>query len=331
MSWMPQESESPGAVMRHLRSQLRLQRYALRTEECYMAWARRYLRFHGADSQLRNSWRTTDGVRLFLESLILRHEVGASTQNQALCALVFLMRQVAGCEVGDVSAALRARRSQRIPVVLSSCEVRLLLAQMRGTPRLMAELLYGSGLRLIECLRLRVKDFDFERATLTVHQGKGDKDRVVPLPRTSIPALQRHLAARRLIHQEDLIQGCAHTFLPDALARKLGDATSDWLWQWVFASSELSLDPRSGQARRHHYHQNTLQKSVKAAAARADLQKRVTCHTLRHSFATHLLESGCDIRTIQDLLGHKDVSTTMIYTHIANTGARVRSPLDEVA
>jgi integron integrase len=320
---------SAGQLVTAFRHFLVVNRYALATEKTYLGWVRRYLRFHGAPVRWSCDWDKTQGLVRYLESLVVQGKVNASTQNQALNALVLFFRVILEKQVGDVSIALRARRARRVPTVLSREEVRLLLEAMEGQNRLMAELLYGSGLRLIECLRLRVKDVDLARGTLTVHAGKGDKDRVVPLARSLEGRLVHHLARTRYLYDLDRTQNQAGVMLPQALERKFPGAEMEWCWQWVFPATVRSLDPHDQKERRHHVHESTLQKAVSKAARQAVPHKRVTCHTLRHCFATHLLESGCDIRTIQDLLGHKDVSTTMIYTHIANTGARVKSPLDE--
>ncbi len=322
------EQPSAGELVRRYRAFLRLKHYSPKTEESYLGWLRRYLRFHGAPDFHPRPWNDGEGVRQYLEFLSDQGRVNASTQNQALNALVLFFKQVLKREVGDVSSALRARRSRRIPVVLSREEVQQLFEAMSGRPRLMAQLLYGSGLRLRELLQLRVKDLDFGRLTITIHAGKGDKDRVVPLPRVLEEPLHHHLLFVRSLYEADVREGKACVALPDAIERKFPRAGGEWAWQWVFPSQSRSLDPRTGMERRHHLYDTALQKVVARAASRAVPAKRATCHTLRHSFATHLLEGGSDIRTIQAALGHRHLDTTMIYTHVANLAATVRSPLD---
>jgi integron integrase len=270
-------------------------------------------------------------VREFLEHLALEREVAASTQNQARNALQFLYREVLAAPLGPLGEVAPAQRPARLPVVLTRDEVRLVLEALPPTHRLMASLLYGSGLRLMECLRLRVKDVDFGLRQIVVRDGKGAKDRVTPLPGSAAEPLTRHLARVRELHCRDLAAGLGAVYLPEALAAKYVSAPREWAWQWVFPSRSLAPDPRSGVVRRHHVHENSLQKAVKEAAQRAGVTKPVKCHAFRHSFATHLLEDGYDIRTVQELRGHKDVSTTMIYTPVLTRGGHaVRSPLDEL-
>jgi integron integrase len=308
---------------------IRRRRYAIRTEQAYLAWACRYLRFLGEREP-----ETAGEVEIasFLQNLAVEGRVAASTQNQALNALVFFYREAVKCEVGELADFVRAKRPRRLPVVLSRAEmVRLLdaLREISSLHHLMASLLYGAGLRLMECVRLRVQDVDFDLRQILVRDGKGQKNRVVPLPQGVQSPLRAYLAEVRRLHEEDLAQGLGEVYLPDALDRKYPNAAREWGWQFVFPSGRLSTDPRSGVARRHHIHENGLQKSIKKAALAAGLTKRVNCHALRHSFATHLLAAGYDIRTVQELLGHADVSTTMIYTHVLNRGGRgVVSPLD---
>ena len=301
---------------------------ATRTEKAYRDWARRYLGFcvrHGL------AFTGPDSVSRFLDDLAVRGRVAVATQKLALNACVFLFRHVFDREPGVLAEFSRPSRPRRLPVVLSRGEVRALLGCLNGRNRLMAALLYGTGMRLMECVRLRVQDVDFQYGQIVVRRGKGDKDRVVPLPQRLVPALRAHLHAVRQIHRADLDRGFGEVYLPDALARKLPGAAREWIWQYVFPASTIGVDPRTGARRRHHLHESVLQKAVRQAAREAGIGKRVTCHTLRHSFATHLLEDGYDIRTVQELLGHKDVSTTMIYTHVLNRGGRgVRSPLEEV-
>jgi integron integrase len=268
-------------------------------------------------------------IARYLASLASSDHVSASTQNQAFSALIFLYREVFGKDIVGLDEVARAKRPIRVPLVLTPEEVQAVLRRMRGTPRLMAQLLYGAGLRLLECCRLRVKDLDFARGEITVRDGKGRKDRVTVLPDRLDEALQTHLERVHDQHQADLARGDGSVSLPDALARKYPDASREWPWQWVFPAARIYVDRDSGERRRHHVHESFIQREFAIAVRGAALTKPATCHTLRHSFATHLLESGYDIRTIQELLGHSDVGTTMIYTHVLNKGGRgVRSPLD---
>ncbi len=315
-------------LLDRVRALMRVRHYSLRTEECYVQWIKRYIFFHNK----RHPAEMGSGeLQEYLTHLAVRDHVSASTQTQALNALVFLYKQVLEMELGRLDA-VRARRSQRLPVVMSRAEVRQVLEAIAGCGGLyllMARLMYGTGMRLLECCRLRVKDIDGQRNQILIRQGKGDKDRVVMLPRALRGELDKQLAARRVQHDKDLARGVAHVPLPDALARKYPNAVRELGWQFVFASRQLSCDPRSGKQGRHHVHENALQRAVTSAVRQSGLTKRVSCHTLRHSFATHLLERGTDIRTVQELLGHKDVSTTMIYTHVMEKGvARTASPLD---
>ena len=305
---------------------LRAGHYSRRTEEAYLGWIRRFIRFHGGrhPRELREP-----GVVAFLENLAGPGNVSASTQNQALNALSFLYGHVLEQKLGSLGEFARARRPERLPVVLTKEETRALLESLDGSMRLIAELLYGCGLRLLECLRLRVKDVDFGRLQIIVRGGKGDKDRVTMLPVSVAERLGEHLEGVRRRHAAEQAEGRGEVWLPEALARKFPNASRDWVWQWVFPARQLSKDPESGGIRRHHVHVNAVQKAVQAAVKRCGLGKRATCHTLRHSFATHLLEAGYDIRTVQELLGHKDVTTTQIYTHVMQKpGIGVRSPLD---
>ena len=268
-------------------------------------------------------------IRAFLIQLAVQGQVAASTQNVALQALLFLYRHVLKQPFPALGEIEHAKKSRRVPVVFARQEVTKVLAQLVGIPHLMASLLYGAGLRLMECVRLRVKDIDFAYRQLTVRDGKGAQDRVTMLPQSLEEALQRQLARTKLLHEEDLAAGYGEVYLPYAFARKDPHAGTSWEWQYVFPASKRSIDPRSGQERRHHISETVLQKAVKQAIRQAGLDKRGSCHTLRHSFATHLLEDGYDIRTVQELLGHKDVRTTMIYTHVLQRGGRgVCSPLD---
>lgn len=320
------EGAQPPRLLDQVRARVRRLGLARRTEEAYVGWIRRFIlandKRHPVDMGAAE-------IESFLTGLAVHGNVSASTQNQALSALLFLYKQVLGVELPWLDGISRAKKPQRLPVVLTRSEVAALLGELTGTPWLMASLLYGSGLRLMECVRLRVKDVDFGKSELTVRQGKGGKDRRTMLPSTLIAPLQAQLDEARRIHQRDLDAGFGRVWLPDALARKYSRAEAEWGWQYVFPASARSHDPRDGQERRHHVDESRLQRAVKQARLRARLAKPATCHTLRHSFATHLLEDGYDLRTIQELLGHADVSTTQIYTHVLNRGGRgVVSPLD---
>ncbi len=305
---------------------IRQRNYSIRTEEAYRGWLERFLRFvDGTDPCAVGAPQ----VKAFLQALAVEGRVAASTQNQALNALVFFYDKVLERPLGDLGSFARAKRPRRLPVVLDRSEVARLLDCLAGVHGTMAALLYGTGMRLMECVRLRVKDVDFGYGQIVVRDGKGQKDRVVPLPARMVEPLREHLEKVRGLHQEDLARDAGAVFLPNALERKYPNAAREWGWQYVFPSSRLSADPRSGKVRRHHVHESSLQKAVHAAARAAGLDKPVSCHALRHSFATHVLEGGYDIRTVQELLGHADVSTTMIYTHVLNKGGRgVISPLD---
>ena len=314
-------------LLDRLRAAIRARHYSLRTEEAYVAWVRRYVLFHGK----RHPDEMGEAeINAFLTHLAVKKKVSASTQNQALSALLFLYRDVLGKSVESLGDVVRARRPERLPVVLTPAEVKAVLSRLDGAPRLVATLLYGSGLRLLEALRLRVKDVDLARNEILVRDGKGQKDRLTMLPVSVKPDLSAHLRAVRTAHEADLAAGGGDVYLPDALRLKYPRAAHAWGWQYVFPAPRPSEDPRSGATRRHHLPETHVQRAVKRAVAEAGLAKPASCHTLRHSFATHLLESGTDIRTIQELLGHSDVATTMIYTHVLNRagGLGVKSPLD---
>ena len=320
---------APLRLLDRLAHEARRRRLSARTEEAYRSWTRRFILYHGKRHPKELGG---EAIAEFLSHLAVDEQVAASTQNQALAALLFLYRAVLGIELGTLPAAVRAKRPRRVPEVLSRGEAARLLAGLQGEVRLVALLLYGGGLRLHEALRLRVQDVDFARYELLVRAGKGEKDRRTMLPATAREPLQEHLTLTRELHQSDLAAGRGEVSLPNALARKLPGAMREWVWQWVFPSPRLSLDPRTGALRRHHLHPERVQRAVSRAARVAEIPKRVTCHTLRHSFATHLLEAGYDIRTLQELLGHRQVTTTMIYTHVLNKGGLgVRSPLDQLA
>jgi len=321
-----------------VREVMRFHHYSLRTEKAYLQWVRRFLLFHRKPGiHGSNGWRhpremgAAEVVR-FLSHLANVGNVAASTQNQALNALVLLYDQVLHQSLGDLGEFARVTRPPRLPCVLAREEVRRLFAALKpGTGSLLLRLLYGTGMRLMECLRLRVKDVDFARGRIVVRSGKGDKDRETMLPEKLWDELEKHLKWVKLQHEKDLAEGFGRVYLPHALARKAPAADRSWEWQWVFPADRRSTDPRSGIERRHHLNDLTVQRVMKEAVKLAKLSKPATCHTLRHSFATHQLESGYDIRTVQDLLGHQDVATTMIYTHVMQRpGIGVRSPLDAV-
>jgi len=311
------------------RDRIRARHYSLRTETAYLDWIKRFILFHGKRHP-REMGR--EEVEAFLTHLAVGRNVAASTQNQALAAILFLYRDVLEQELPWLKDVVRAKKPKRLPVVLTRVEVERLLARVDDTMGLMVRLLYGTGMRLMELVRLRVKDVDLEALQITVRDGKGGKDRVTVLPESLIEVLKRHLALRREVFRNDGAADRAEVWLPDALAVKYPNAAREWGWQYVFVAAGFSRDPRSGAVRRHHVDEKQIQRAVRAAAQRAEISKPVSPHVLRHSFATHLLESGYDIRTVQELLGHQDVSTTMIYTHVLNRGGRgVVSPLDRVS
>lgn len=327
----PSEAPEAAAVAKLLdqvRACIRVKHYSIRTEAQYVQWIKRFIYFH--DKRHPRDMGAAE-VEAFLTDLAVAGGVSASTQNQALSALLFLYRDVLEIALPWLDNVTRAKPSKRLPVVLTPAEVRAVLDRMEGTYGLMGRLLYGTGMRLMECVRLRVKDMDFGRNEILIRDGKGGKDRVTMLPATLAMPLQDHLARRRILYEDDLAAGKVAVWLPDALEKKYPGAPTEWGWQFVFCSGSHSTDPRSGAVRRHHVDEKLLQRAMKKAVTAARLAKPATPHTLRHSFATHLLESGQDIRTVQELLGHADVSTTMIYTHVLNKGGRgVMSPLDKL-
>lgn len=322
----PATAAAAPRLLEAMRDRMRRLGMALRTEQAYVGWVRRFVLANGRRHPREMGARE---VEAFLTRLATQGRVAASTQNQALAALLFLYREVLGSELPWMDEIRRAKRPRRLPVVLGRSEVAAVLAQMEGVTALMAGLLYGAGLRLMECLRLRVKDIDFVRGEIVVRGGKGGKDRRTVLPASLRQDLRLQLEQARRLHARDLAAGYGVVWLPDALARKFPGAPRQWMWQYVFPAAARSRDPIDGHMRRHHIDESTLQRAVKEAVRRAGISKPATCHSLRHSFATHLLEDGYDIRTVQELLGHKDIATTQIYTHVLGRGANgVRSPLD---
>ncbi len=312
--------------MPRLHRALRTRHYSPRTEESYCNWIRRYVYFH----KVRNPAEMSEPeINAFLTHLAVKEQVSASTQNQALSAILFLYRHVLGRRVTDLSGAIRAKRSRRLPVVMDRKEVQILLSHLTGDLWLMASLMYGAGLRVSECLQLRVQEIDFSSREVLVREGKGGKDRRTMLPEALVSPLAEHLKQVRATHERDLADGWGQVALPNALDRKYPKASTEWRWQWVFPQRKRWRNPKTGQEGRHHVDATILQRAVRAAVRMAGITKHVGCHTFRHCFATHLLETGYDIRTIQELLGHRDVRTTMIYTHVLNKGGRgVRSPMD---
>ncbi len=326
----PTKASNPNSpkLLDQVRDRIRTLHYSVRTEDAYVNWIKRFILHHG---KRHPKDMGAAEVESFLTSLAVDRKVSASTQNQALAAVLFIYKEVLGTEVAWLEGVTRAKRPRRLPVVLSKPELQSLLAQLRPESEvsLVVRLLYGTGMRILEGLRLRVKDVDLGRREIVIREGKGNKDRVTVLPASLVEPLRAHLEWRRGLHAQDLKDGRADVYLPNALAEKYPKAPTEWAWQYVFVAKGFSIDPRSGVERRHHLDEQMIQRAVKQAAKSAGLSKPVTPHTLRHCFATHLLESGYDIRTVQDLLGHKDVGTTMIYTHVLNRGGRgVVSPLD---
>lgn len=320
------DAPPPPKLLDQVVARLRVKHYSLRTEKTYVDWIKRYIWFHGKRHPQEMG---APEVEAFLSDLAVERTVSASTQNQAKSALLFLYKEVLQIELPWLDKITQAKAPKRLPVVMTREEVQSVLARMDGSVWLIASLLYGSGLRIMECLRLRVKDVDFARCEVLVREGKGFKDRVTMLPSSLVQPLKQHLDRVKVLHNEDLAKGFGEVFMPMALEKKYPGAAKSWGWQYVFPSRNLSTDPRSGVVRRHHADEKAIQRSMKKAVTAAGIVKPATPHTLRHSFATHLLQSGYDIRTVQELLGHSDVSTTMIYTHVLNKGGRgVVSPLD---
>jgi integron integrase len=322
------DTNSDPKLLDQLREALRSRHYSRRTERTYCMWVKRFVLYH----HLRHPKEMGEAeINAYLTHLAVDKDVSASTQNQALCALLICYRLVIGREIGDLGEIIRARRRKRLPVVLSRNEVRIVINTLQDDMRLMAALLYGSGLRLMECLRLRVQDIDFQNNSIIVRAGKGSKDRVTMLPESIRSRLLHHLEAVRSVHNRDLADGFGKTILPHALAKKYPNASLEWRWQYAFPQKSRWINPLTREQGRHHIHESILQKAVREAGLKAGINKKVTCHVLRHSFATHLLEDGYDIRTVQELLGHSDVKATMIYTHVLNRGGKgVHSPIDKL-
>ena len=315
-------------LLDQVRDKIRAKHYSIRTETTYTDWIKRFILFH--DKRHPSAMGGAE-VESFLTHLGVKGKVSASTQNQAKSAILFLYRDVLEADLPWLEGVVQAKQPERLPVVLTETEVRGVMSKLRGSHWLLASLLYGAGMRLMEALRLRVKDIEFERIEIVVREGKGAKDRVTMLPVSAVDALKLHLKRVKALHESDLAEGYGKVYLPFALAKKYPNAAREWGWQYVFPSKNLSVDPRSGEMRRHHLDEKGIQRAMKQAVRDANIIKPATPHTLRHSFATHLLQNGYDIRTVQELLGHSDVSTTMIYTHVLNRGGKaVRSPLDAI-
>jgi len=326
----PQDISSPQGkkLLDQYRDTLRIKHYSPRTEDTYIAWVKNYILFH---NKRHPKDMGIPEIEQFITHLATTQQVSASTQNQAFSAILFLYRHILHIELNEPPLAkLRPQRSKTIPTVLSKDEVKRLIASLTGTNKLIAQVMYGGGLRVMECMRLRVKDIDFDNRQIIVRDGKGENDRITTLPGSLIQSLQLHISYVKSLHEKDLADGYGSVYLPYALERKYKNTNKDWVWQYLFPAPQISTDKRTGITRRHHIHEAVIQKSIKEAARRANIDKHVTPHTLRHSFATHLLQNNYDIRTIQELLGHKDVKTTMIYTHVLQRGGlAVKSPLDD--
>ena len=317
---------TPVKLLDQVRRKIRLKGYSIRTEKTYVEWIRRFILFH--DKRHPKEMGKAE-IESFLAHLVIQRNVASSTQNQAFNAILFLYDQVLEAKMPDDIQAIRSKKPARVPTVMTHDETHKMIAVMSGVHRLMAKMMYGCGLRVLECLRMRVKDIDFALNQIVVRDGKGKKDRITVLPDGIKADIEIHLQYVKRIHQQDLCRGFGRVYLPNALERKYPSANKQWGWQYVFPSKSLSIDPRAGAKRRHHMHESGIRKAIRQAAKMCGIIKPVGCHTLRHSFATHLLMDGYDIRTVQELLGHKDVSTTMIYTHVLNRGGRgVVSPLD---
>lgn len=315
-------------LLDQVRSVIRVKHYSIRTEKSYISWIKQFIRFNHLTHPKNMGAKE---VQAFLSYLAVTRNVAASTQNQALCAILFLYRDVLKIELEYMDELIRAKRPTKIPVVFTRDEAKAVINHLDGTFQLMTQLLYGSGLRLMECVRLRVKDIEFNYKQIYVRDGKGAKDRITVLPEFLVTPLTLHLQNIYSLHETYLKKGCGSVYLPFALAKKYPNAATEWAWQYVFPASTLSVDPRSGVKQRHHINEKRLQRAVKNAIRKAEIYKQASCHTFRHSFATHLLESGYDIRTVQELLGHKDIRTTQIYTHVLNKpGIAVNSPLDSL-
>jgi integron integrase len=328
---MPAPTPSqPPTLLQESRTVLRLHHYSIHTERAYVEWVVRFIRFHRMRSR-PDPFPAEPKIEAFLTDLAVHGHVAAATQNQAMNALVFLYKRVLNHPLEDRINAIRADKKVNVPVVMTREEVAAIIVPLDGPPQLVAKLLYGSGLRIMEAVRLRVKDVDYQMKQRTVRSGKGDKDCFTTFPATLTPLLQNHLARVKTLHQQDLAQGHGAVYLPHALARKYPHTAKEWGWQYVFPARNVAVDPRSGVTRRHHVDPSVINKAIKAAVRRAGLTKPISAHTFRHSFATHLLQRGTDIRTIQHLLGHKDLATTMIYTHVLQQGGQgVPSPLDDL-
>ncbi|MDO9566419.1 MAG: integron integrase [Candidatus Desulfaltia sp.] len=317
-------------ILDEVRDVMRLHHYSIHTERTYCEWIKKYVRFHGMNSRddLKDGEKK---IEAFLTHLAVNKNVAPSTQNQAMNALVFLYKKVLKNTLDEEINAVRANKKIHVPVVMTREETSIVIKMMEGTPQVTAKLMYGSGLRISEAIRLRVQDIDYNMKTVTVRSGKGGKDRITTFPSSIIPFLQNHLAKVKAIHESDLERGYGEVYMPHALARKYPKAACEWGWQYIFPGRDLSTDPRSGVIRRHHIDPSVINKAIKVAVRKSGLTKRISAHTFRHSFATHLLQRGTDIRTIQALLGHSDVSTTMIYTHVLQQGGHgVASPLDDL-